>query len=69
MEEFQNALVAITEKYVTDFTAHFQDPLFQQQPDPRWRMVIATRILREKKQCIPFSGIASLFSLSKGTIQ
>jgi hypothetical protein len=57
------------EKYVADFTALLQDPLFQQQSDPRCRMVITTRILREKKHRIPFSAIASFFSVPTGTIQ
>jgi hypothetical protein len=61
MEGLQNALAAIPDKYVADFTALLQDPLFQQWPNPRCRTVIARRILREKKQGIPFSVIVYFF--------
>jgi hypothetical protein len=64
MEALQDALATISEKYGADFTALFPGPLFQQQPHPRCPTMMATRILREKKERIPFYTIASFFSVS-----
>jgi hypothetical protein len=69
MEALQEELAAMPEKYFANFTSLLQDPLFQQLPDPRCRMVTATHILCEKKEHVPFSTIASFFSMSKSTIQ
>jgi hypothetical protein len=59
MERLRDAVAAIPEKYVADFTVLLQEAFCQQQPDPRWRMVIAMPILRDRV----------LFSVSKNTIQ
>jgi hypothetical protein len=54
MQTLVEALAFLPEKYVADFNALFQDPLFQNQPDSQSRMVIPMRILRQKKEQTSF---------------
>jgi hypothetical protein len=69
MEMCDDTLAPLPRKYVADFIVLLDDPSFQQEPDSRSQMVIATQIIRQKKNCVPFSMIASFFHVAKGTIQ
>jgi hypothetical protein len=66
METCDDILTALPRKYVADFIALPDDPRFQQEPDSRNQMVMATQILRQKKERIPFSVIDSFFHVAKG---
>jgi hypothetical protein len=69
METRDDILAALPRKYVADFIAFLDGPSFQQTPDSRSQMVMATQILRQKEERAPFSVIASFSHVAKGTIQ
>jgi hypothetical protein len=70
MQATEDALPAtLPVKYVANFAALLLDPLYQQQSYLRSQMVTATSILGRKQDLVPFSAIATFFSVSKGTIQ
>jgi hypothetical protein len=51
METRDDILAALLRKYVANFITFLNDPSFQQAPDSRKQMVMATQILRQERAC------------------